>query len=181
MDTCFTMPVVDVLCDEDLQVAAATGAGAGRLDRGASRPPVPLPGGAGQRGCARGRPAVARARALARPSLILQPRQYLVRFVRPRLSEVVVEDLTEDRPGPVRVGEEVVQLEHARVVGIPQAAWAAERRDAALHRDARAGEGGEVSEGADEDGGFHDAVMDIVHRRCGSMGKTGGQNVKVVS
>jgi hypothetical protein len=39
-----------------------------------------------------------------------------------------------------------------RVVAIPQAAGATERRDAALHGDPSPGEGGEVARGADGGG-----------------------------
>ncbi len=48
----------------------------------------------------------------------------------------------------------VVQLQQPRVVPGPQAARAAERRDAALDLDAGAREGGEVTGTADEAGGF---------------------------
>ena len=48
--------------------------------------------------------------------------------VRAGSAEVVVKDLLEDRPGDFGVREEVVQLQHARVVLRPQAARTAERR-----------------------------------------------------
>jgi len=73
--------------------------------------------------------------------------------------KVVVEDLPEDRPGLLRVGEEVVQLEHAGIVLRPQAAGATEGRDAALDADPRARKGGEVRRGADKGGGLTDSGL----------------------
>ena len=85
--------------------------------------------------------------------------KHLVRPVRPRPAEVVVEDLAEDRQGALGVGAEVVDLQHPGVVVAPQAALAAERRDAALHADARTSEGGEVTGSADDASGFADLLL----------------------
>ena len=57
------------------------------------------------------------------------------------------------------MGAEVVDLQHPGVVVAPQAALAAERRDAALHADARTSEGGEVTGSADDASGFADLLL----------------------
>jgi hypothetical protein len=54
---------------------------------------------------------------------------------------VVVEDLSDDRPCAVGVGQEAVQLQHPRIIFTPEAAF---------DGDARAREGGEVAGAADE-------------------------------
>jgi hypothetical protein len=68
--------------------------------------------------------------------------------------EVLVEDLADHRPRGLGVGKEVAELQHRRIVRIPQAAGTAKRRDAAFHADARAGKGGEVARAADQSGGL---------------------------
>jgi hypothetical protein len=85
--------------------------------------------------------------------------------VGPRLAEVVVEDLPDHGSCLHGVGEEVVQLEHPRVILAPRAAGSAEGRDAALHADPRAGEGGEISGGADEVGGGTHLLVKVISGR----------------
>lgn len=71
----------------------------------------------------------------------------------PRLGEVVVEDLTDDRAGFLGVGEESSPA--------PQAARAAEGRNAALYRDARAREGDETAGLPDQGSGGCDRKRSI--------------------
>ena len=88
-------------------------------------------------------------------------RQHLVGAVGLRSAEVVVEDVFQDWPGHFRPLEEIPDLEQPGVVLRPQAALAAEGRDAAFHRDARAREGGQVAGAADKCGGGADCYMGI--------------------
>jgi len=83
---------------------------------------------------------------------------------------VVLEDLADHGSGFLGVRAEVVQLQHALVVADLQVALAAEGRDAALHRDARAREGGEVAGGVDEGNGRAANILDRFHWDCGTIG-----------
>ncbi len=83
-----------------------------------------------------------------------QARPDLVRLVRPRLCEIVVENLPDHGPGLLGVSQEVVQLQHPRVVLAPQAAGAPEGWDAAFHGNAGTGESGEVAGASNEGGCF---------------------------
>ena len=62
-------------------------------------------------------------------------------------------------PSGVRPGSSPAPV--SWVVLAPQPAGAAEGRDAALHADAGAREGGEVASGADEGGGFFDGALSV--------------------
>ena len=57
--------------------------------------------------------------------------------------------------------QEMAEFKQARVVLPPQAAGAAERGDAAFHRDACTREGGQVRRGADETGAFAGCCLAI--------------------
>src|SRR5271157_1992588 len=84
--------------------------------------------------------------------------QRLVRPVRFRYPEIVVEDLTDHGPGLFRVRNEIIELQSAGVVFTPEPAGTAEGRDAALNGDARAGKGGEVACATNEGGGLPDGI-----------------------
>lgn len=82
--------------------------------------PRPLePGPAVSTGVPTPRRPAWRTRAIPLPPLVLQSRQNLVGLVGACPAEAVVEDFAEDRPGFLGMGGQVVQLEHARVVGSP--------------------------------------------------------------
>ena len=59
-------------------------------------------------------------------------------------AEEIIENLLDLQPGLARPGQEIVDLDETGIDAAPQAARAAERGDAALHRYAGAGEGGGV-------------------------------------
>jgi len=93
-------------------------------------------------------------------------------------AEVIVENLRDDGPCAGGVGQEIVQFLGMRVVPTPQPARTAEGRDAALHGDPGAGEGGEVPCGADEGGGLPYVVLGLARGGCRSLGKNNARDFK---
>ena len=99
------------------------------------------------------------AQTVAAGPLFFQPGKRAVGVIGFRFPEVVVEDLLDHRPCLFRVRKERVELKHARVIRVPQAAGAAKRWDPAFDADPRAGERSQVPGKADEGGGGMDGVL----------------------